>query len=78
MNRTIITILAFCCLLVQAIPSTSSSSRLKSTLEARGIHLRTADPYFPDQPPSCQLCAQAWPSIDSCCDAAPLFENFTS
>ncbi|KAG8962391.1 hypothetical protein FRC00_009684 [Tulasnella sp. 408] len=79
MNCAFITILALCCFLVQAAPSSSSSnSILKSTLEARGIRLRTADPYFPDQPPSCQLCAQAWPSIDSCCDAAPLFENFTS
>lgn len=78
MNCAFITILAFCCCLVQAIPSTSSNSILKSTLEARGVRPRTADPYFPDQPPSCQLCAQAWPSIDSCCDAAPLFENFTS
>lgn len=78
MNCTLITFLALCCFLVQAIPSQPLNSILRSTLEARGIRLRTADPYFPDQPPSCQLCAQAWPSIDSCCDAAPLFANFTS
>jgi len=61
--------------LLLAIFSTLSSA-IPSGLRHR-INQRTADPTFPDSPPSCQLCAQAWPSIDSCCAAAPLFANFT-
>ncbi|KAG8908246.1 hypothetical protein FRB99_008311 [Tulasnella sp. 403] len=38
---------------------------------------RTTQPYFPQYPPSCQLCAQKYPEISSCADAAPIFENAT-
>ena len=32
-------------------------------------------PVFPDQPPSCPLCAQNYGSIDSCAQAAPVIAN---
>ena len=35
------------------------------------------EPQFPDQPPSCPICAQNFDSIDSCAQAAPVLQNFT-
>ena len=34
-------------------------------------------PTFPDQPPSCPICAQNFGSIDSCAQAAPVLANFS-
>ena len=39
-------------------------------------HRRTY-PYFPDQPPSCQLCKRDYDSINNCAEAAVVFENVT-
>jgi len=36
---------------------------------------KRTDPYFPDSPPSCQICAPAWPSLSSCAGAAVVFAN---
>lgn len=39
---------------------------------------RQADyPVFPDQPPSCPICAQNYANIDSCAQAAPVLANFS-
>ncbi|KAJ8483490.1 hypothetical protein ONZ45_g14589 [Pleurotus djamor] len=42
-----------------------------------GLHRRT-DPFFPDEPPSCPICAQDYPNINSCAQAAPVLANFTN
>ncbi|KAI0673132.1 WD40 repeat-like protein [Trametes maxima] len=36
-----------------------------------------AQPVFPEQPPSCPICAQNFGSIDSCAQAAPVLANFS-
>jgi len=38
----------------------------------------TVQPYFPDTPPSCPICARGYPSINSCAQAAPALANLTS
>lgn len=38
---------------------------------------RRTDPYFPDQPPSCPICAQDYPNINTCAQACPVLANFT-
>ncbi|EKM78428.1 hypothetical protein AGABI1DRAFT_114712 [Agaricus bisporus var. burnettii JB137-S8] len=35
-------------------------------------------PSFPDQPPSCPICAKDYPSISGCAEAAPVLQNFTN
>lgn len=37
----------------------------------------SGEPQFPDQPPSCPICAQNFDSINSCAQAAPVLQNFT-
>ncbi|KDQ55964.1 hypothetical protein JAAARDRAFT_36754 [Jaapia argillacea MUCL 33604] len=39
---------------------------------------RRTDPYFPDDPPSCPICAQSYLNISSCCQAAPILANFSA
>ncbi|CAL1698260.1 unnamed protein product [Somion occarium] len=41
------------------------------------ILTKRTDPFFPDQPPSCPICAQNYPSINSCAQAAPVLANFS-
>jgi hypothetical protein len=36
---------------------------------------RMVQPYFPDTPPSCPICAKGYPSISSCAQAAPALAN---
>ncbi|KAF8970680.1 hypothetical protein BDZ97DRAFT_1790486 [Flammula alnicola] len=38
---------------------------------------RRTDPVFPDSPPSCPICQQNYPSINSCAQAAPVLANFS-
>jgi len=38
---------------------------------------KRTDPYFPDQPPSCLICAQNYGNINSCAQAAPVLANFS-
>jgi hypothetical protein len=40
-----------------------------------GLLGRTAQPYFPAQPPSCPVCQQNYNSIMPCAQSAPVFEN---
>ncbi|KAI0742912.1 hypothetical protein C8Q80DRAFT_1356470 [Daedaleopsis nitida] len=43
-----------------------------------GFAKRTDDePQFPDEPPSCPICAENYGNIDSCAQAAPVLQNFT-
>ncbi|KAH9017715.1 hypothetical protein EDB85DRAFT_1874265 [Lactarius pseudohatsudake] len=39
---------------------------------------QTQQPYFPDTPASCPICAQNYPSISSCAQASTVMANFTS
>ncbi|KAI0246769.1 hypothetical protein BJV78DRAFT_113620 [Lactifluus subvellereus] len=39
---------------------------------------QTVQPYFPDTPVSCPICAKGYPSINSCAQAAPVLANFTA
>jgi len=38
----------------------------------------TVQPYFPDTPASCPICAKGYPSINSCAQAAPVLANLTT
>ncbi|KAI9455765.1 hypothetical protein BJY52DRAFT_620131 [Lactarius psammicola] len=58
--------------LVSAYPSPPSSRPL--WIVAR----QTQQPYFPDTPASCPICAQDYPSISSCAQASTVMANFTS
>ncbi|KAF9529151.1 hypothetical protein CPB83DRAFT_853323 [Crepidotus variabilis] len=44
---------------------------LTATLERRTY------PQFPNDPPSCPVCAKDYPSINSCAEASPVLANFT-
>ena len=50
-----------------------ASPRSEASLASRA----DGEPQFPDQPPSCPICAQNFDSIDSCAQAAPVLQNFT-
>ncbi|KAF9054101.1 hypothetical protein BJ165DRAFT_1436047 [Panaeolus papilionaceus] len=39
--------------------------------------LPRTEPYFPDTPTSCPICAKDYPSISSCAQAAPVMANFS-
>ncbi|KAH9967772.1 hypothetical protein BGW80DRAFT_1340248 [Lactifluus volemus] len=39
------------------------------------MQTRVVQPYFPDTPPSCPICAEGYPSISSCAQAAPALAN---
>jgi hypothetical protein len=39
------------------------------------VRPRVVQPYFPDIPPSCPICAKGYPSINSCAQAAPALAN---
>jgi len=38
----------------------------------------TVQPYFPDTPASCTICAKGYSSINSCAQAAPVLANITT
>lgn len=57
--------------LISGYPSGSLS------LPSQTFQTRTTPPTFPDYPPSCPICAQGYPSIDSCAQAAPVLANFS-
>ncbi|KAH6912069.1 hypothetical protein BKA70DRAFT_1266465 [Coprinopsis sp. MPI-PUGE-AT-0042] len=69
MLRTVtLVLLAWLSLLVCASPTPDSFvARLQ----------RRTDPYFPDQPESCPICAKDYDSIRNCAEAAPVLQNFT-
>jgi len=58
--------------IVAALPG---PTRTRSNLAT--IQRRTTPPVFPDYPPSCPKCAEHYPDIDSCAQAAPVLANFT-
>ncbi|KAI0339134.1 hypothetical protein BDW22DRAFT_1336833 [Trametopsis cervina] len=45
-------------------------------LVSTGLQART-EPVFPDQPPSCPICAQNYDGLSSCAQAAPVLANFS-
>ncbi|KAI0289788.1 hypothetical protein B0F90DRAFT_699330 [Multifurca ochricompacta] len=64
---------------VSAYPSLYSSSSSSSTSRRLTLVSRqSVEPYFPDTPVSCPICARDYPSINSCAQAAPVLANFTS
>ncbi|CAA7262028.1 unnamed protein product [Cyclocybe aegerita] len=64
---TIFALFAFLSLQISASPA----------LPPLGSLQRRTDPYFPDTPASCPICAQDYPSINSCAQAAPVLANFS-
>lgn len=66
---SLLCLLTLFCLSVSAYPSIPVPP--KFTLEKR------TDPFFPDEPASCPICAQSYPSINSCAQAAPVLSNFS-
>lgn len=58
----------------------SSTSSVASPLSSEFVSRQTTtvQPYFPDTPPSCPICAKGYPSINSCAQAAPALANLTS
>jgi len=36
---------------------------------------KRTDPYFPDSPPSCTICQQDWPNMQSCAVSCSVFAN---
>lgn len=51
-----------------------AAPRVPSKL-APALRPRTVDPQFPNQPPSCPICAQNYDSISSCAQVAPVLAN---
>lgn len=64
-------LLSFLGILVLATPTIRSSDDFLSLQ-------RRVDPYFPDTPASCPICAQNYNSINGCTAAAPVLANFTN
>jgi hypothetical protein len=50
---------------------------LSSSTGTPTLQYRTTQPYFPDYPPSCPICANNYPSINNCAQAAPILANFS-
>src|SRR5260370_5168415 len=77
-------ITAHVCLFLITLSATSSvwahpvSSERYNRLAVVSRQTTTVQPYFPDTPPSCPICAKGYPSINSCAQAAPALPNFTS
>jgi len=46
-------------------------------MERRHIERRYSQPYFPDYPPSCQICEQNYDQIDNCPNASVVLSNFS-
>ena len=75
---------AHVCLFLVTLSATSSvgasplSSNSYNRLAFVSRQTTTVQPYFPDTPPSCPICAKGYPSIDSCARAAPALANLTS
>jgi len=65
------------CLFLITLSATSSIARPLSS-ESVSRQTTTVQPYFPDTPPSCPICAKGYPSINSCAQAAPALANLTS
>jgi len=53
----------------------SSESRYRLPVVARQA---TVQPYFPDTPASCPICAKGYSGINSCAQAAPVLANLTT
>jgi len=62
--------LSLVCTFSHAIPYPVSSESHQSDL-----HSRTANPYFPDQPPSCPICEQNYYNINSCAQSCVVLQN---
>jgi len=58
--------------LVLAYPSPSTSRPLWI------VSRQTQQPYFPDTPASCPICAKSYPSIDSCAQASTALANVSA
>lgn len=65
------------CLFLITLSATSSIARPLSS-ESVSRQTTTVQPYFPDTPPSCPICAKGYPSINSCAQAAPALANLSS
>ncbi|KAF5329733.1 hypothetical protein D9619_008983 [Psilocybe cf. subviscida] len=70
-------LLAYLSRLVTASPLSSPSYESELLSTNTDILARRTDPVFPDSPPSCPICQQGYPSIQSCAQAAPVLANFS-
>lgn len=74
-------ITAYICLFLitfSAVGASPLSSDFYNRLAVVSRQTTTVQPYFPDTPPSCPICAKGYPSINSCAQAAPALANLTS
>ena len=58
-----------------AVPAQGSARSLDGIGDLR---VRQDGPLFPNDPPSCPVCARDYWNINSCCQAAPVLANFTN
>lgn len=67
------------CLFLITLSTTSSVwASPVSSYRLAFISRQTLQPYFPDTPASCPICASGYPSISTCAEAAPVLANFSS
>lgn len=71
-------IAAFVGLFLIVFPSVLAYPSPPSSRSLWVVSRQTQQPYFPDTPASCPICAQGYPSIDSCAQASTVLANFTS
>ncbi|KAF8644035.1 hypothetical protein AX16_008751 [Volvariella volvacea WC 439] len=75
----VVFILGFLFMSVIAFPkSLIENNRDATPVIVTPMQRRTTEPYFPDTPPSCPICAQDYGSINSCAAAVPVLQNFTN
>ncbi|TDL26800.1 hypothetical protein BD410DRAFT_715072 [Rickenella mellea] len=67
-----------CFVLLSHLPSSQGSPSPRTPARVGSALLPRTTPYFPDTPPSCPICAQNYDSINSCAQACPVFQNFSS
>ena len=71
-------IAAFVGLFLIVFPSVLAYPSPPSSRPLWVVSRQTQQPYFPDTPASCPICAQGYPSISSCAQASTVLANFTS
>jgi len=68
----------YACLFSITSPATSFVCASPLSIFRSAVFARqAAQPYFPDTPASCPICAQGYPRINSCAAAAPVLANFS-
>lgn len=71
-------ITAFISLFLIAFCATPSVLAYPSPRPLWIVSRQTQQPYFPDTPASCPICAKSYPSIDSCAQASTALANVSA